>query len=134
MTIPHYINEDQSDIRAIKPGWYGLESNGKLSSGPFPNQENASPESLSRGAILEHRPGGTRPTILKLSPTMRATRKRPWTTWLTRKLLWTLGTRRRREVGPWPRTTSITSNLTRVSGRFYAIREHPRSFLVTTTS
>jgi hypothetical protein len=39
MTIPHYINEDQSDIRAIKPGWYGLERNGKLSSGPFPNQE-----------------------------------------------------------------------------------------------
>jgi hypothetical protein len=41
MTIPHYINEDQSDIRAIKPGWYGLESNGKLSSGPFPNQEKS---------------------------------------------------------------------------------------------
>lgn len=39
MSIPHYVNEDQSDIRAIKPGWYGLESNGKLSSGPFPNQE-----------------------------------------------------------------------------------------------
>ena len=39
MTIPHYVNEDQSDIRAIKPGWYGMESNGKLSSGPFPNQE-----------------------------------------------------------------------------------------------
>ena len=39
MTIPHYVNEDQSDLRAIKPGWYGMESNGKLSSGPFPNQE-----------------------------------------------------------------------------------------------
>ena len=39
MTIPHYVNERQSDIRAIKPGWYGMESNGKLSSGPFPNQE-----------------------------------------------------------------------------------------------
>jgi hypothetical protein len=39
MTIPHYVNEDQSDIRAIKPGWYGMESNGKLSSGPFPNRE-----------------------------------------------------------------------------------------------
>ena len=39
MTIPHYVNEHQSDIRAIKPGWYGMESNGKLSSGPFPNQE-----------------------------------------------------------------------------------------------
>jgi hypothetical protein len=38
MTILHYVNEHQSDIRAIKPGWYGMESNGKLSSGPFPNQ------------------------------------------------------------------------------------------------
>ena len=40
MTVPYYVNEHQSDIRAIKPGWYGLESNGKLSSGPFSNQEN----------------------------------------------------------------------------------------------
>ena len=39
MTIPHYVNEHQSDIRAIKPGWYGMESNGKPSSGPFPKQE-----------------------------------------------------------------------------------------------
>ena len=38
MTVPHYVNEHQSDIRAIKPGWYGIESNGTLSSGPFPNQ------------------------------------------------------------------------------------------------
>ena len=38
MTIPHYVNEHQSDIRAIKPAWYGMESNGKLSFGPFPNQ------------------------------------------------------------------------------------------------
>jgi hypothetical protein len=40
MTIPHYVNERQSDIRAIKPGWYGMERNGKLSSGPFSNQRN----------------------------------------------------------------------------------------------
>src|SRR6476646_1970025 len=39
MTIPHYVNEHQSDIRAIKPGWYGMESNGKPSPGPFPKQE-----------------------------------------------------------------------------------------------
>ena len=38
MTVPYYVNEHQSDIRAIKPGWYGLERNGKLSSGPFLNQ------------------------------------------------------------------------------------------------
>jgi hypothetical protein len=31
MTVPHYINEHESDIRAIKPGWYAVESNGKLS-------------------------------------------------------------------------------------------------------
>ena len=34
MTVPYYVNEHQSDIRAIKSGW----SNGKLSSGPYPNQ------------------------------------------------------------------------------------------------
>ena len=38
MTIPYYVNEHPSEIRAIKPGWYGMESNGKLSSGPFSNQ------------------------------------------------------------------------------------------------
>jgi hypothetical protein len=35
MGIPHYINEDRSDMRGIKPGWYAMEDNGKLSSGPF---------------------------------------------------------------------------------------------------
>src|SRR6478735_3368134 len=59
--------------------------------GRFQTRRNASPESLSRGAIFQHRPGGTRPTILKLP----RPRKRPWNTWLTRKLLWTLRTRRR---------------------------------------
>jgi hypothetical protein len=39
MTVPYYINESQSDIRRIKPGWYAVESNGKLSSGPFSHQE-----------------------------------------------------------------------------------------------
>ena len=29
MTVPYYVNEHQSDIRAIKPGWYGMENNGK---------------------------------------------------------------------------------------------------------
>jgi hypothetical protein len=38
MTISYYVNEHTSEIRAIKPGWYGMESNGKLSSGPFSNQ------------------------------------------------------------------------------------------------
>ena len=57
MTIPYYVNEHTSEIRAIKPGWYGMESNGKLSSGPYSNRGNASPESLRREAIFEHRRG-----------------------------------------------------------------------------
>jgi hypothetical protein len=40
MTFPHYINEDKSDIRGIKPGWYAMDENGNLSFGPFSNREN----------------------------------------------------------------------------------------------
>jgi hypothetical protein len=39
MTVPHYINEDKSDMRGIKSGWYGVEDDGNLSSGPFSNLE-----------------------------------------------------------------------------------------------
>ena len=45
MTIPHYINEDRSEMRGIKPGWYAMDDAGKLSSGPFFSHE----ECLSRG-------------------------------------------------------------------------------------
>jgi hypothetical protein len=38
MTVPHYVNQHSLENRAIKPGWYGMENNGKLSSGPFSNQ------------------------------------------------------------------------------------------------
>ena len=30
MTISHYINENQSDMRGIKPGWYAMEDDGDL--------------------------------------------------------------------------------------------------------
>ncbi len=45
MSIPHYINEDRSEMRGIKPGWYAMDDNGKLSSGPFSSRH----ECLSRG-------------------------------------------------------------------------------------
>jgi hypothetical protein len=59
MTVPYYVNEHQSDIRAIKSGWYGLERNGKLSSGPFSNQEKCltgitQPRSNSRASPWRH--------------------------------------------------------------------------------
>ena len=59
MTVPYYVNERQSDIRAIKPGWYAVERNGKLSSGPFPSQEECltgitQPRSNSRASPWRH--------------------------------------------------------------------------------
>jgi hypothetical protein len=45
MTIPRYVNEVISDVRSIKPGWYAMDDDGKLSSGPFSSHE----ECLSRG-------------------------------------------------------------------------------------
>lgn len=46
MSGPHYINENQSDIRGVKPGWYTSDNDGNLSSGPFFSQE----ECHGRGA------------------------------------------------------------------------------------
>ena len=45
MTIPQYINEDRSEMRGIKPGWYAMDDAGKLLLGPFSSRE----ECLSRG-------------------------------------------------------------------------------------
>jgi hypothetical protein len=39
MTAPHYISENKSDIRGIKLGWYAIEDDGNLSSGPFSSLE-----------------------------------------------------------------------------------------------
>jgi hypothetical protein len=39
MTVAHYINEHQSDMRGIKDGWYAIEDDGNLSSGPFSSRE-----------------------------------------------------------------------------------------------
>jgi hypothetical protein len=34
MTVPHYISENKC-VRGIKHGWYAIEDDGNLSSGPF---------------------------------------------------------------------------------------------------
>jgi hypothetical protein len=39
MIVSHYINENKSDMRGIKPGWYGIEYDGNLFSGPFSSLE-----------------------------------------------------------------------------------------------
>jgi len=45
MAIPHYVNENKSDMWSIKPGWYAMDEYGSLSSGPFSSRE----ECLNRG-------------------------------------------------------------------------------------
>jgi hypothetical protein len=37
MTAPYYMSETKSDMRGIKQGWYAIEDDGNLSSGPFSN-------------------------------------------------------------------------------------------------
>jgi hypothetical protein len=39
MIVPHYISENNSDIRGIKAGWYAIDNDGKLVSGPFSSRE-----------------------------------------------------------------------------------------------
>jgi hypothetical protein len=39
MTLPHFISEDKSDMRGIKSGWYAIEDDGNLTSGPFSSIE-----------------------------------------------------------------------------------------------
>jgi hypothetical protein len=39
MATAHYINEHQSDMRGIKDGWYAIDDDGNLSSGPFFSRE-----------------------------------------------------------------------------------------------
>jgi hypothetical protein len=39
MIAPHYISEDKSDMRGIKPGWYAIEGDGNIFSGPFASHQ-----------------------------------------------------------------------------------------------
>ena len=66
MTVPHYINEDRSEMRGIKPGWYAMDDDGKLSSGPFFSHE----ECLRRGTqpTNESRPSKLCPRLLVKQP------------------------------------------------------------------
>jgi len=39
MTVPYYIGEAKSDIRGIKSGWYAMDQDGNLLSGPFSSRQ-----------------------------------------------------------------------------------------------
>jgi hypothetical protein len=42
--VPHYISENQSDMRGINRGWYAIEDDGNPSVGPFPSFEECRTE------------------------------------------------------------------------------------------
>ncbi len=39
-SIPHQVNERESDMRAIKEGWYAMDGNGNLTFGPYSSRED----------------------------------------------------------------------------------------------
>jgi hypothetical protein len=47
MIAPHYVGETRSDLRGIKPGWYAMNSNGNLVSGPFCSLEKCAEKIVS---------------------------------------------------------------------------------------
>ena len=61
MTVPHYITEDKSDMRGIKPGWYTIEDDGNPSCGPLSSLEECAtritqPKSGTEPSRLRQRP------------------------------------------------------------------------------
>ena len=39
MDVPHFINDDKSEMRGIKSGWYAIDEDGNLVFGPFDTYE-----------------------------------------------------------------------------------------------
>jgi hypothetical protein len=61
MTIPHYVNEDKSDMLGIKPGWYAMGNDGSLVAGPFDTSEKCiGPTRQKGGPPIECSPGWDR--------------------------------------------------------------------------
>jgi hypothetical protein len=54
---PYRINEDQSDMRVVKEGWYAMDEKGKLTLGPFSGRYSQSARTTVF-AILGPRRGG----------------------------------------------------------------------------
>ena len=61
VTAPHYISENESDMRGIKSGWYAIEGDGNISSGPFASRQEcveriAQPTNGTTASELQQRP------------------------------------------------------------------------------
>jgi hypothetical protein len=61
MIAPHYISEAKSDMRGIKPGWYAIERDGNIFSGPFVSRQEcveriAQPTNETTASKLQRKP------------------------------------------------------------------------------
>jgi hypothetical protein len=66
MAIPHYVNENKSDIWSIKPGWYAMDEDGSVSSGPFSSRE----ECLNRGTQPTDGATSTKSSTAEVKPSV----------------------------------------------------------------
>ena len=57
MTVPHYIGEAKSDMRGIKPGWYAMDDDGNLVSGPIFQSREMRREKQSANKWINRRLG-----------------------------------------------------------------------------
>jgi hypothetical protein len=58
---PHYISEAKSDMRGIKAGWYAIEGDGNIFSGPFGSRQEcvqkiAQPTDGTMASELQRKP------------------------------------------------------------------------------
>jgi hypothetical protein len=58
---PQYISEHKSDMRGVKPGWYAIEGDGNIFSGPFASRQEcvekiAQPTDRTMASELQRKP------------------------------------------------------------------------------
>ena len=58
---PHHINENESENRSVKAGWYAMRLNGTLKSGPFSSRDECMTEIAQ--AVFEPSQCGDAPNV-----------------------------------------------------------------------
>jgi hypothetical protein len=67
--FPRYVDEAQSRMRGLKVGWYAIDNEGDIASGPYPSRD----ECIAR---IEHTPDAAIVPLLWRRPTLSIGRER----------------------------------------------------------
>jgi hypothetical protein len=68
--FPRYVDEAQSKMRGLKVGWYAIDNEGDIASGPYPSRD----ECIAR---IEQTPDAAIVPLLWRRPTLSVGRERP---------------------------------------------------------